>query len=94
MPTESSQRPWGRLRRKPLNEQTQQYLTFMLGGEIFAMGILAIKEIIEYTNLTEVPMMPAYVRGVINLRAAWFRLWTFPSASGSSRAALPSARVS
>ena len=29
-----------------------QYLTFMLGGEIFAIGILSIKEIIEYGNLT------------------------------------------
>ncbi len=55
---------------EPFNEQTQQYLTFMLGGEVFAMGILAIKEIIEYTSLTEVPMMPAYVRGVINLRGS------------------------
>lgn len=51
-------------------EQTQQYLTFVLGGEVFAMGILAIKEIIEYADLTEVPMMPEYVRGVINLRGA------------------------
>src|SRR5580692_9581459 len=51
-------------------EQTQQYLTFVLAGEVFAMGILAIKEIIEYSNLTEVPMMPDYVRGVINLRGA------------------------
>jgi purine-binding chemotaxis protein CheW len=47
-----------------------QFLTFMLGGETFAMGILAIKEIIEYSALTEVPMMPASVRGVINLRGA------------------------
>jgi purine-binding chemotaxis protein CheW len=47
-----------------------QYLTFMLGGEAFAIGILAIKEIIEYHDLTEVPMMPACVRGVINLRGA------------------------
>ena len=47
-----------------------QYLTFMLGGEAFAIGILAIKEIIEYGHLTEVPMMPASVRGVINLRGA------------------------
>jgi purine-binding chemotaxis protein CheW len=52
------------------SEQTQQYLTFVLTGEIFAMGILAIKEIIEYSTLTEVPMMPAYVRGVINLRGS------------------------
>jgi len=47
-----------------------QFLTFMLGGEMFAMGILAIKEIIEYRGLTEVPMMPECVRGVINLRGA------------------------
>jgi purine-binding chemotaxis protein CheW len=50
--------------------QTHQYLTFMLGGEVFAIGILFIKEIIEYASLTEVPMMPASVRGVINLRGA------------------------
>lgn len=51
-------------------QDQQQYLTFMLGGEIFAIGILAIKEIIEYGNLTEVPMMPDYIRGVINLRGS------------------------
>lgn len=48
----------------------QQYLTFMLGGEVFAIGILVIKEIIEYGNLTVVPMMPEFIRGVINLRGA------------------------
>ncbi|KPB38252.1 Chemotaxis protein CheW [Pseudomonas savastanoi pv. phaseolicola] len=42
----------------------------MLGGEMFAIGILGIKEIIEYGSLTVVPMMPAFVRGVINLRGA------------------------
>jgi purine-binding chemotaxis protein CheW len=47
-----------------------QYLTFMLAGELFAIGILAIREIIEYSSLTAVPMMPACVRGVINLRGA------------------------
>ncbi len=45
-----------------------QYLTFMLGGEMYAIGILNIKEIIEYGQVTEVPMMPAFIRGVINLR--------------------------
>jgi purine-binding chemotaxis protein CheW len=53
-----------------LAAQPQQYLTFMLSGEMFAMGILAIKEIIEYTGVTDVPMMPPYLRGVINLRGA------------------------
>jgi purine-binding chemotaxis protein CheW len=47
-----------------------QYLTFVLGGEVFAIGILAIKEIIEFSKLTTVPMMPRHVRGVINLRGA------------------------
>jgi purine-binding chemotaxis protein CheW len=46
------------------------FLTFQLGGESFAIGILAIKEIIEYDSLTVVPMMPACIRGVINLRGA------------------------
>jgi purine-binding chemotaxis protein CheW len=47
-----------------------QYLTFQLGAEMFAIGILHIKEILEYNNLTTVPMMPAFIRGVINLRGA------------------------
>lgn len=49
---------------------TQQYLTFSLGGEMLSLGIAAIREIIWYTPPTEVPMMPACIRGVINLRGA------------------------
>jgi purine-binding chemotaxis protein CheW len=49
-------------------EGQDQYLTFLLGGEMFAIPILNIKEIIEYGYLTTVPMMPAFIRGVINLR--------------------------
>lgn len=48
--------------------ESSQYLTFMLAGETFALGILNIKEIIEYGVLTTVPMMPVFIRGVINLR--------------------------
>ncbi len=50
--------------------EQQQYLTFVLGGEMFAIGILCVKEIIEYGDLTVVPMMPECIRGVINLRGA------------------------
>ena len=52
------------------SETPSQYLTFSLGGEMFAVGILNVKEIIEYGNLTEIPMMPAFIRGVINLRGS------------------------
>ncbi len=51
-------------------EAPQQYLTFSLGGEMFAVAILNVKEIIEYGSVTEIPMMPAFIRGVINLRGA------------------------
>jgi purine-binding chemotaxis protein CheW len=54
---------------KEVAEQTQ-YLTFMLDREVFAVGILRVKEIIEFQDLTVVPMMPAAIRGVINLRGA------------------------
>lgn len=46
----------------------QQYLAFTLGDTLFAIEILKIREIIELGMLTTVPMMPATLRGVINLR--------------------------
>lgn len=51
-------------------QEQQQYLTFVLAGETYAIGILHIKEIIEYGQMTTVPMMPGFIRGVINLRGA------------------------
>jgi purine-binding chemotaxis protein CheW len=53
-----------------VSNDDRQYLTFMLGDEIFAINILRIKEIIEYGSLTSVPQMPSFIRGVINLRGA------------------------
>jgi purine-binding chemotaxis protein CheW len=53
-----------------VQEGIQQYLTFLLSGEMYAVGILNVKEIIEYGQLTEIPMMPAFIRGVINLRGS------------------------
>ncbi len=47
-----------------------QYLTFQLAGEVYGIGILSIKEILEYGELTHVPMMPESIRGVINLRGS------------------------
>lgn len=45
-----------------------QYLTFLIGGDAFAVSLLKVKEIIGYSVVTHVPKMPAWVRGVINLR--------------------------
>ena len=69
-------------------EQAAQYLTFVLGAETFAIGIMAIKEIIEYSSLTEVPMMPTYVRGVINLRGAVVPVLDLPVRFGKAASAV------
>lgn len=50
--------------------EIHQYLTFSAKGEMFAIGILNVKEIIEFGAITEIPMMPDFIRGVINLRGA------------------------
>ncbi len=52
------------------DDSPQQYLTFLLNGEMFAVAILNVKEIIEYGTVTEIPMMPGFIRGVINLRGS------------------------
>lgn len=49
---------------------TQQFLTLTLGEELFALPIEHIREIIEFGGLTEIPLMPGFLRGVINLRGA------------------------
>lgn len=52
------------------NEDTQanKYLFFRIGRESYGIGIRFIIEIIELQHISEVPEMPAYVKGVINLR--------------------------
>ena len=51
-------------------EAAMQYLTFSLGDEVFAMDIRSVREIIQHAAMTAVPLMPDFVRGVINLRGA------------------------
>ncbi len=47
---------------------TGKYLTFNLGEEEYAVGILKVREIIGVMDITPVPRVPQYIRGVINLR--------------------------
>ena len=48
----------------------QQFLSFTLDGEAFAIDIRTVREIIQCGPMTTVPLMPDFVRGVINLRGA------------------------
>jgi len=56
--------------KKNADDNIQQCLTFMLGGKVYGLDILNIKEIIKYGEITEVPIMPVFVSGVINLRGS------------------------
>jgi purine-binding chemotaxis protein CheW len=51
-------------------KSVQQYLTFMIGSEEYAVNLLRVKEIIEYDTVTQVPKTPEWIRGVINLRGS------------------------
>jgi purine-binding chemotaxis protein CheW len=52
-----------------LSEQSQ-YLGFHIAGEEYAIGILRVREILEYDIVTRVPTTPRSIRGVINLRGS------------------------
>jgi purine-binding chemotaxis protein CheW len=51
-------------------QSVQQHLTFMIGGEEYAISLLKVREIIEYDTVTEIPKTPEWIRGVINLRGS------------------------
>ncbi|PLX92690.1 MAG: chemotaxis protein CheW [Desulfuromonas sp.] len=46
----------------------EQFLSFRLGAEVFAIEVLRAREILDYLEPTQVPQMPDEILGVINLR--------------------------
>ncbi|WP_233143038.1 chemotaxis protein CheW [Marispirochaeta aestuarii] len=48
--------------------QENKYLLFNIGKEIYGINIMVVTDIIELQKITEVPDMPDYIKGVINLR--------------------------
>lgn len=47
-----------------------QYLTFKVDNEKFALNVANVREVLEFTNVTKVPRMPPFMKGVINLRGS------------------------
>lgn len=63
------------LLKKGLDQQdaaddSQKYLSFTVDSDVYAFDALSIKEIIEYSNVTRIPMVPKFIRGVTNLRGS------------------------
>ena len=52
------------------NSSTNQYLTFLLNNETYALPIEDIREVLTVPRLTHIPCMPDFMRGVMNLRGA------------------------
>jgi purine-binding chemotaxis protein CheW len=52
----------------PARSLAGKYLTFNLLGESYGIAVLKVREIIRHVDITVVPQMPDYIRGVINLR--------------------------
>ena len=48
--------------------ETAQYITFKLGGELFAINVGQVREVLEISQITRVPTAPGYMRGVVNVR--------------------------
>lgn len=48
--------------------ETRPYLTFKLDEEYFAVDVVKVREVLEYTSITKVPQTPGFMPGVINLR--------------------------
>ncbi len=44
-----------------------KYLTFELGKDVYAIEVMRIKKIIEFGSITHIPMVPPYIRGILNL---------------------------
>lgn len=53
---------------KKSSETINRYLCFLLNDKTYAVNILKVKEIIEHSDFTPIPMMPDFVWGAINLR--------------------------
>lgn len=48
--------------------QKDKFLTFLLGNEYYGIEIKYVTEIVGMQAITEVPELPEYIRGIINLR--------------------------
>ena len=50
--------------------ERRQYLSFTMAGGEYGVGILTVKEILQFAEVTRVPSTPRSIRGVINLRGS------------------------
>jgi purine-binding chemotaxis protein CheW len=52
------------------NEMDGKYLTFLTDSQMYGIPISVVVQIVSIQNITNIPGLPAYVKGVINLRGS------------------------
>jgi purine-binding chemotaxis protein CheW len=52
------------------NTNANQYLTFTLDNEQYAIGVAKVREVLEHTKITKLPRTAVFMKGIINLRGA------------------------
>jgi purine-binding chemotaxis protein CheW len=68
--TKSTEIVWAEDPNTVTDASSTQYLTFRIANETYAVGILQVREIVQYEALTTVPSTPRSIRGVMNLRGS------------------------
>ena len=48
--------------------QPRQICTFSLGDQLFGIDVMNVQEVVRYQEMTEVPLAPPEIKGLINLR--------------------------
>ena len=70
-----------------LVDDENQYLTFVLNGEEYGLGILKVQEIKGFSSVTPIPNTPDYIKGAMNLRGT-----VIPVLDLRGKFAMPSAK--
>jgi purine-binding chemotaxis protein CheW len=65
--------------------ETRQYLTFKLGGEVFATDVAKVREVLDLTPIAAIPRTPEFMTGVINLRGTVVPVVDFRLCFGMSK---------
>ena len=75
----------------PLEDSTpnSQYCVFRSGRERFCLPVLDVEEVLEWPNLTKLPLAPAYMVGVFNLRGSIVPLIDIAMTEGRRPGLLP-----
>ena len=70
------------------SNEGNQFLSFFLKNEMFTVNVTYVREIIEYTQVTRVPMMQSFIAGVTNVRGNVIPVLDLPDRLGLGKSSI------